>query len=72
MGNTHEQAVKTIEGIDGYKTQFAAVFPQDGITIDTIAKAMGFPWEQYPYRAPYNSSSDSLLIKNRPRRERFL
>ena len=39
---------------------------------DTIAKEMGFPWEQYPYRAPYNSSSDSLLIKNRPRRERFL
>ena len=40
MGNTHEQAVKTIEGIDGYKKQFIAVFPKDGITIDTIAKAI--------------------------------
>ena len=40
MGNTHEQAVKTVEGIDGYRQQFAAVFPNEPISIDTIAKAI--------------------------------
>ena len=40
MGNTHEQAVKTVDGIDGYKKQFLAVFPDEGVTIDTIAKAI--------------------------------
>lgn len=40
MGNTHEQAVATIQGIDGYVRQFAKVFPDEGITIDTIAKAI--------------------------------
>ena len=40
MGNTHEQAVKTVEGIDGYRQQFATVFPDEPISIDTIAKAI--------------------------------
>ena len=40
MGNTHEQAVKTVDGIEGYKKQFLVVFPDDGVTIDTIAKAI--------------------------------
>ena len=40
MGNTHEQAVKTVKGINGYQKQFAVVFPEDGVTIDTIAQAI--------------------------------
>lgn len=40
MGNTHEQAVKTVEEINGYQKQFAVVFPADGVTIDTIAQAI--------------------------------
>ena len=40
MGNTHEQAVKTVQGINGYQKQFAVIFPDEGVTIDTIAKAI--------------------------------
>ena len=40
MGNTHEQAVKTVEGINGYRQQFLTIFPDEGVTIDTIAKAI--------------------------------
>lgn len=40
MGNTHESCVKTIKGIDGYVRQFDKVFPDEGITIDTIAEAI--------------------------------
>ena len=40
MGNTHENAVATVKSIDGYAKQFAKVFPEEGITIDTIAKAI--------------------------------
>ena len=40
MGNTHAQTVKTVEGIDGYRKQFATVFPDEAISIDTIAKAI--------------------------------
>lgn len=39
MGNTHEQAVKTVAGIDGYRLQFERIFP-DGVTIDNIGKAI--------------------------------
>jgi cytochrome c peroxidase len=40
MGNTHEQAVETVRGIEGYRLQFASVFPEEGVTIDTIGKAI--------------------------------
>jgi cytochrome c peroxidase len=40
MGNTHEGAVATVGGIDGYKKQFAAVYPDEGVSIDTIAKSI--------------------------------
>jgi cytochrome c peroxidase len=40
MGNTHEAAVKTIAGIEGYRLQFDAVFGPDSINIDNIAKAI--------------------------------
>jgi cytochrome c peroxidase len=39
MGNTHENAVKTVSEIEGYKLQFDAVF-DDGVTIDNIGKAI--------------------------------
>ncbi|MFK7819326.1 MAG: cytochrome-c peroxidase [Planctomycetaceae bacterium] len=39
MGNTHENAVKTVAGIEGYAMQFAKVFP-DGVNIDNIGKAI--------------------------------
>jgi cytochrome c peroxidase len=39
MGNTHEQVVKTIGEVDGYRMQFEKVF-SDGVTIDNVAKAI--------------------------------
>lgn len=40
MGNTHEKAVETVKGIEGYTVQFAKIFPEDGVTIDNIGKAL--------------------------------
>lgn len=40
MANTHENAVKTVQGIPGYARQFAVIFPGKGVTIDTIAAAI--------------------------------
>lgn len=40
MGNTHEKAVATVKGIDGYKRQFDKIFPKEGVTIATIGKAI--------------------------------
>jgi len=40
MGNTHEAAVKTVAGIEGYRLQFVAVFGPDSVNIDNIAKAI--------------------------------
>jgi cytochrome c peroxidase len=40
MGNTHDAAVKTLNGIEGYRLQFESIFPGKGITIDTIAQAI--------------------------------
>lgn len=39
MGNTHENAVKTIKSIPGYKLQFKKVF-KDGVNIDNVGKAI--------------------------------
>ncbi len=39
MGNTHEACIETIEEIEGYAQQFAAIF-DDGITIDNVGKAI--------------------------------
>jgi len=39
MGNTHEAAVKTLQGIEGYQIQFAKIF-KDGVTIDNVGKAI--------------------------------
>ncbi len=40
MGNTHEVAVKTLKGVEGYRLQFDKIFPGKGITIDTVAQAI--------------------------------
>lgn len=39
MANTHENAVKTLAGIEGYKAQFDKIF-DDGVTIDNVGKAL--------------------------------
>ncbi len=39
MGNTHEQAVKTVRSIRGYRLQFNKIF-DDGVNIDNIGKAI--------------------------------
>ena len=40
MANTHDRAVMTIRGVEGYRLQFKRIFPDEGLTIDTIAKAI--------------------------------
>lgn len=40
MGNTHEACISSLDAIPGYKMQFAKVFPDEGLTIDTVAKAI--------------------------------
>lgn len=40
MGNSHAAAVSTLKGIPAYALQFEKVFPKDGITIDTVGKAI--------------------------------
>ncbi len=40
MANTHEAAVATLKKIDGYAMQFQKVFPDSGVTIDNVGKAI--------------------------------
>lgn len=40
MGNTHEQMIDTLEGIDGYAPYFEEAFGSPGITNDRVAKAI--------------------------------
>ncbi len=40
MGNTHENAVSTVAGIEGYRLQFEKIFPGEGVTIDNLGKAI--------------------------------
>lgn len=40
MGNTHEACVASLKKIEGYQLQFAAIFPQEGLTIGTVGKAI--------------------------------
>ena len=40
MSNTHDAAVKTLKGIEGYRLEFEKIFPGKGITIDTVAQAI--------------------------------
>jgi cytochrome c peroxidase len=40
MGYTHEECVKSLQGIPGYALQFAAVFKTDKVTIDQVGQAL--------------------------------
>ncbi len=40
MGNTQVGCVKNLNGIEGYVLQFKKVFPDDGLTIDNVGKAI--------------------------------
>ena len=40
MGNTHPNCVKTLKAIPGYVKQFDAVFGPEGLTIETVGKAI--------------------------------
>jgi len=40
MGNTHEACVQTLKEIPGYKLQFEKIFPDSGLTIDNVGKAI--------------------------------
>ncbi|HAV33134.1 MAG TPA: cytochrome-c peroxidase, partial [Planctomycetaceae bacterium] len=40
MGNTHENAVKTLKAIPAYAMQFDKVFPGEGVTIDNVGRAI--------------------------------
>jgi len=40
MGHTHDGCLECLKGIEGYKIQFDAIFPKEGMTIDTVAKAI--------------------------------
>jgi cytochrome c peroxidase len=40
MGNTHEMAVATVIGVEGYRPMFTAAFGDTEVTMDRIAKAI--------------------------------
>jgi cytochrome c peroxidase len=40
MANTHETAVSALKKIDGYVMQFQKIFPDSGVTIDNVGKAI--------------------------------
>jgi cytochrome c peroxidase len=40
MSNTHDAAVNSLKGIEGYRLEFDKIFPGKGITIDTVAQAI--------------------------------
>lgn len=55
MANTHEMAIETLQGIEGYRIQFAKIFPDEGINIDTVAKAIAtFERALVTQPAPYD------------------
>ncbi|WP_442483134.1 cytochrome-c peroxidase [Aeoliella sp. SH292] len=65
MSNTHDSCVESIGGIDGYRVQFARIFP-DGLTIDNVAKAIASfertivsgttPWDHYERLASFKKT----------------
>lgn len=40
MENTHDACVAQLNKIEGYKLQFAKIFPDEGLNIETVAKAI--------------------------------
>jgi len=75
MGNTHEAAVETVKGIEGYALQFEKVFPEEGCTIDTIGKAIATferaivtgpaPYDFYDRMKVYRNMDSEILEDER-------
>lgn len=64
MGNTHEGAVKTIKSLEGYVIQFAAVFGDEGVTIDNVGKAIAsFERAIVSGPSPYDYGEDAKRYK---------
>jgi len=40
MGYTHDACVACLKGIEGYRLQFEKIFPDTGVTIDNVGKAL--------------------------------
>ena len=40
MGFTHDECVERLETIEGYRIQFEKIFPDSGVTIDNVGKAI--------------------------------
>ena len=40
MGFTHDESVERLETIEGYRIQFEKIFPDSGVTIDNVGKAI--------------------------------
>ncbi|MEX0939538.1 MAG: cytochrome c peroxidase [Pirellulales bacterium] len=40
MGNTHEACEACVNGIEAYRIQFEKIFPDEGVNMDTVAKAI--------------------------------
>lgn len=40
MGHTHDGCLECLKEVPGYMVQFEKVFPKEGLTIDTVAKAI--------------------------------
>ncbi|MGC3965999.1 MAG: cytochrome c peroxidase [Pirellulales bacterium] len=40
MGNTHAACVDCLKAIDGYRQQFERVFPESGVTIENVGRAI--------------------------------
>ncbi len=63
MGNTHEKAVATLKGIEGYVIQFEKIFP-DGITIDNVGKALAsFERAVVTNPSPYDYNEAILAMR---------
>lgn len=64
MGNTHKACVATVIGIEGYKIQFDAIFPLDGVTIKNIGKAIAsFERALITGPAPFDYYKDLLMLE---------
>ena len=65
MANTHEKCVETLNNIAGYKIQFEKIFPSEGLTIDTVGKAIAtFERAIVTSPAPYDYYELVRSVKN--------
>jgi cytochrome c peroxidase len=74
MSNTHEVCVSCLGNLPGYKLEFGNVFPGEGVTIDSIAKAIATferalvtgpsPWDYFysykTFKKAYKEDLDDL------------